>query len=66
MYQRKPMRAPANAEAKIARFLSPCLKATRHMIIMTTKAQPPARPSRPSVRLTALERPAMSRNTKKT
>ena len=31
---------------------------------MTTITQPPARPSRPSVKLTALERPAMSKKTK--
>ena len=58
------MQAPAIAAANTARSSSPYRKATIDIASMTTIVQPPARPSRPSVRLTALERPAMSRNTK--
>ena len=53
-----------DAAAKIARPSWPKRNATMAMTSMTTIEQPPARPSRPSVRFTAFERPAMSKNTK--
>ena len=62
---KKPMHAPAIAPANAAMGSSPYPKATMAMPNIAIITVPPASPSRPSVRFTALERPAMRRNTKR-
>ena len=64
MNQRNPRQAPAHAVANTVRLGSPPRNVMAAMTSMAIIDVPPARPSRPSVRLTALESPAMSSQVK--
>ena len=70
LYQRKPRQAPPTQPAITIRSvtpgslaLRPMMKATPARATSTIAEAPAARPSRPSVRLTALEKPASQRKT---
>ena len=70
LYQRKPRQAPPTQPAIDHQVgdtgvvaLRPMMKATPASATSTIAEEPAARPSRPSVRLTALEKPASHRNT---
>ena len=58
------MHPPAAAAQNTARFASWERKQMAAMTSMAIMLVPPARPSRPSVRFTAFDMPASSRNTK--
>ena len=58
---RKPMQPPTRQPATIARSHSPVMKVMATYASRTIAAHPAARPSRPSVRLTALVVPATTR-----
>ena len=60
--QRKPTQAPTRHDASSARSLSPVVMNVMPMYASSTMAaHPPASPSSPSVRLTALVVPATTR-----
>ncbi len=62
--QRNPMHAPTRQAESIERFsCSPVMKVIAVYASRTIAQQPAARPSRPSVRFTAFDEPAMTRKT---
>ncbi len=59
--QRKPMQPPTRHAASIAMSFSPVMNVIPMYASSTIAAQPAARPSRPSVRLTPLVVPATTK-----